>query len=294
MRRLIAIYPHGWRWIGLVLVLVLVWGDVAAQSRGLIFEVSREGAPTSYLVGTMHSEDERILALVPRISTAIEKVDVVALELIPDGLPMLAAGLTLFLPPDQSLREIVGDCRFRRLATMGEDIGVAPEYLDRLKPWAAAMTLWMPPQESGVVLDMKIYLEALRLEREVFGIETIFEQMALFGGMSREMELSLLDNLIQNADLVPKQLEEMTKAYLDGGLAGLDAVAREQTHEMPPEVEAWFEDDLLAKRNIRMLERVQEMLQQRPMMIAVGALHLSGETGLVKGLQRLGYRVEPW
>lgn len=292
MRRPIAMCLHRWQWMGLA--LLLFGADVGAAARGLIYEVSRDGAPTSYLVGTMHTEDERVLALMSGITSLIEKVDVVALELIPDGLLMAAAGLTLFLPPDQSLHEIVGAERFKQLVELAQAAGLTAEYLDRLKPWAAAMTLWVPPSETGLVLDMKIYLEALRLEREAFGIETIFEQMALFGTMTRDMELTLLDDLIQNADLMPKQLEDMVAAYLDGDLARLDSLAHTQAGEMPPEIAKWFMRDLLGDRNVHMLERLQRMLEERSVLIAVGALHLSGETGLVAGLQRLGYRVEPW
>jgi len=37
-----------------------------------------------------------------------------------------------------------------------------------------------------------------------------------------------------------------------------------------------------------------ELLDNAPVLAAVGAMHLGGEEGLVAGLRRLGYRVERW
>ena len=51
---------------------------------------------------------------------------------------------------------------------------------------------------------------------------------------------------------------------------------------------------LLNQRNRRMLERVRERLAGESMLIAVGALHLGGEQGLVAGLRAQGYEVQRW
>ena len=46
-------------------------------------------------------------------------------------------------------------------------------------------------------------------------------------------------------------------------------------------------------RNLVMAERMTERLDQGGAFIAIGALHLPGEKGLVSLLKARGYRVEP-
>jgi uncharacterized protein YbaP (TraB family) len=52
-----------------------------------------------------------------------------------------------------------------------------------------------------------------------------------------------------------------------------------------------FNRDLLAERNHRMVRRLQELLDQGNTFIAVGALHLPGEEGMLRLLQQRGYTV---
>jgi uncharacterized protein YbaP (TraB family) len=52
-----------------------------------------------------------------------------------------------------------------------------------------------------------------------------------------------------------------------------------------------FDQRLLYDRNARMLERMQLQLKTGAAFIAVGALHLYGEKGLLNLLERDGYRL---
>ena len=56
---------------------------------------------------------------------------------------------------------------------------------------------------------------------------------------------------------------------------------------------AQFQEALIDKRNDTMTERALPVLEKGPTFIAVGALHLPGETGLVKQLRDAGYTVTP-
>ncbi|TNF37962.1 MAG: hypothetical protein EP315_01845, partial [Gammaproteobacteria bacterium] len=51
--------------------------------------------------------------------------------------------------------------------------------------------------------------------------------------------------------------------------------------------------EMLDKRNLRMVERMQSCLQQGRAFIAVGALHLPGVQGVLHLLEQQGYSVSP-
>jgi uncharacterized protein YbaP (TraB family) len=270
--------------------LVLSFPAIAGQ--GLIFSVQRDGGPRSYLVGTMHSEDERVTGLIRYFTPLIEEVEVLAIEMVPDAVTLLAVGAATLLPPDQSLRGLVGDDQFRALSEAASDRGLSPDVLNRLKPWAAAVTLGMPASRTGRFLDMEIYLQALQLQRRIVGLETAAEQLAVFDGMAPEVQLILLAEMIKNAPQMPKQLEELTAVYLEGDLELIDRFARAQYASMPDSIMRWFDNRLLDQRNERMLNRLPQLLDGASVLVAVGAMHLAGDTGLVAGLRRLGYQVE--
>jgi len=293
MRSTIATHHSLRLWLGaFALLLGCVQQGIAAQ--GLIYRVYAGDTPRGYLVGTMHSEDLRVTGLLEQFEPLIEQVDVVAIEMVPDAITLMAVGASTLLPADQSLRGLIGNRRFELLATAAEPLGLPREVLDRLKPWAAAVMMGMPLPQSGRFLDIEIYLRALQLQRRVVGLETAAEQLSVFERMTPELQLVLLDEMVKNASNMPKQLEELTLAYLKGDLEQLDAVARGQYGEMPPAVMQWFDDQLLDQRNTRMLSRLSPLLETGNLLVAVGAMHLAGETGLVAGLRRMGYRVERW
>jgi len=277
---------------------VLLWSLLGAAQglagQALVYQVSRDGSPPSYLAGTMHSEDPRVTGLLSEFAPLIERADIVALEIVPDGVTMLAVGAATLLPRDQSLRRLIGKERFDALLAAATGLGLPVEVMDRLKPWAAAVMLGMPAAETGRFLDMEIYLQALAGRQQTVGLETAAEQLAVFDGMTQEVQLVLLDEMVKNAPDMPRQMEELTAAYLSGDLGQLDGVARQQYGDMQPAVRRWFDEALLAQRNARMLARLSAILDEGSVFVAVGALHLGGESGLIAGLRRLGYRVERW
>jgi len=276
----------------IAVVLMAVWCLPLMAGQGLVYSVQRDGGPPSYLIGTMHSEDKRVTALLEQFSPLIEEVELVAVEMVPDAVTLLAVGAATLLPADQSLRGLVGSERFDALSEAASQLGLSPEILNRLKPWAAAVTLGMPASRTGRFLDMEIYLRALELQRRVVGLETPAEQLAVFDSMAPEMQVVLLTEMIKSAPQMPKQLEELTAVYLSGDLDQIDRFARGQYSGMPDSITRWFDEQLLDRRNARMLQRLPELLDETKVLVAVGAMHLAGDTGLVAGLRRLGYRVE--
>jgi len=277
-----------------VLLSSLLAAAQGLAGEALVYQVSRDGHSPSYLVGTMHSEDPRVTGLLSEFAPVIERADIVALEMLPDAVTMLAVGAATLLPGDQSLRRLIGDERFVALSAAATRLGLPVEVMDRLKPWAAAVMLGMPAAETGRFLDMEIYLQALARQQRTVGLETAAEQLAVFDGMSHEVQLVLLDEMVKNATDMPRQMEGLTAAYLSGDLDRLDRLAREQYGDMPPAVRQWFDEVLLDRRNARMLVRLSPILDEGTVFVAVGALHLGGESGLIAGLRRLGYRVERW
>ena len=90
--------------------------------------------------------------------------------------------------------------------------------------------------------------------------------------------------------LLKRQVAELIGYYVDGDLTAMWAINSRSHHD--DAVYARFIDRILTQRNRRMLERLQAPLAQGHLFIAVGALHLPGEKGLLRGVEKLGYQLE--
>ncbi|MCB1790803.1 MAG: TraB/GumN family protein [Gammaproteobacteria bacterium] len=279
------------RALGIVLLCCLA---SRALALGFVYEVSKPGAPVSYLVGTLHSEDPRVIALAKQLDPLLAGIDTLAIEIVPDAVTMLAVAAASMLPPGQDLEQVIGAARFAALRDAAHELGLAIDVLARLKPWAVAVTLGMPASDTGRFFDMELYLAALAHGRETLGLETVAEQLAVFEQISPQTQLAMLDSVIKEADRLPQYLEALTLAYLAGDGDRLAVLVREQDADMPADVLEWLDEIMLRQRNVRMLERSLPLLRERSTMIAVGAMHLIGDSGLVAGLRRHGYRVEAW
>jgi uncharacterized protein len=277
----------------LLLLVTAVWvlsGPAVAEP--MVYRLTAPGYATSYLVGTMHSEDPRVVGRMEAIAPLIGQVDRVVVEVVPDAVTLLATTAFTLLPARDSLRDLLGRERFAAVERAVRKHGLPAASLDRLKPWAVAVMLGMPVAESGRFLDMEIYLEGQRQGRELAGLETAEEQLGLFDGLPLMDQLALLDAMVKNSDRLPQDLETLTLAYLAGDLVALDELARAHYADLPPRLADWFDQALLQDRNRRMAERLLPMLAEGPLLVAVGALHLAGPTGLVSALATQGFSVE--
>jgi len=152
------------------------------------------------------------------------------------------------------------------------------------------LALGNPPQQGGLFLDLALQYEATRRGIPTHGLETMSEQVAVFNGMSLEDQTMLLRDAVQNQRLMKEAMEDLVDAYLRRDLAGLMQLSDKYKSD-DARLNNALMDRLLVQRNKIMAERMQARLQEGNAFIAVGALHLPGETGLLRQLAQAGYRV---
>ena len=84
------------------------------------------------------------------------------------------------------------------------DVGKA---LAMFKPWAVFLTLSVPPQKTGMFLDLVLYESAKHQNKPVCGLETAEEQVGVFEGTSLEDQILLLQQIVKDPRAQDKQLE---------------------------------------------------------------------------------------
>ena len=258
-------------------------------AHGLLWKISRPGAAPSYLYGTIHSEDAGVIALAPAVESAFNDSRRVILEVLLDTDAMAAGSAALLMTDGRRLSEIVGKPLFEQTAAALLSRGIPEVVAEHMKPWAAATALAMPAPETGVVLDMVLFQRAQQEGKQLHGLETIAEQLEVFEGLPLDDQVALLRDAVEQFAKIDALYAELLAAYKRQDLAALMAINEAAMATGDQRLARDFQRRLIVDRNKRMAERLEPYLKQGGVFVAVGALHLPGEQGLLRLLGRRGY-----
>ncbi|MEO3427319.1 TraB/GumN family protein [Pelagibius sp. CAU 1746] len=271
------------------------------HGQGRLWKVEREGLAPSYVFGTMHVDDKRVMDLPPAVETAFAAADTAAFELIDDT---VVAVETLYdermeLTGDETLEELIGSRSFGILRWHMKQRMLVPK--NNIKPWV----FWeymggeafgfvdygrLEPSGHGMVLDDWLEDRAAKSGKKVVGLETIEEQIDIYDKIPLDQQADLLklalDRYSDHAPWVPK-----VELYLNGDLAMFEALWREYLSWLPPDTAETIDLRLIDDRNRIMVERMAPLMAEASTFVAVGAAHLAGEEGVLFLLEQEGYRV---
>lgn len=281
----------------MLLLLITPVSSLASPDLGadqaIFWSIHKDAEPAGYLLGTIHSEDPRVLDFSEEFLGRLKENSVFAMELVPD-LPTLAR-LTEYMhyPQGTTLESVIGDERFNALATALSAYKVPAEFISRMKPWAAMMTLSTPPPKTGFFMDLSLSLRAAGNGLKVVGLETLEQQLSFLEEMPMPMQLSLLDQAIAEYTQVDKAHDEMVGVYLKNNLVELEALSDEQLQAVDKTARDYFLESGIHARNLRMADSLLPLLEDNTVFIAVGALHLPGKEGLLNLLRLNGFELSP-
>ena len=264
----------------------------AEVGTGLLWRVHKPQHPVNYLFGTIHVDDKRVKTLNSNIKRRFDEAKTLCLEVLPDRETQVGIGLAMLLPEQESLDEILGESLFNRLSLAMNRLGITPLETIRLKPWAAMIVLSRPESNGGYALDEQLYHWGNHQYKNLCALETLKEQLSIFDQLSHGDQKSLLIDTLDNLSELKELNETLILAYLSGNL---DEIYH-QSLEMEggnTELARRLREQLIDKRNERMAERLVATLDKGNAFIAVGALHLPGEKGLLQLLRNKGFIVTP-
>jgi len=270
-----------------------------AFSKGLLWKIEapRSSSTTDdtpdYLFGTMHSDDPRISIVLEKAQHALAASNSFCMELLLDTTAIMTLSKSMLLTNGKTLQTVVGEPLFEQLTPLMMKRGIPVEALALFKPWAVFLTLSVPPQKTGMVLDLVLYESAKQQDKLLCGLETAEEQVRIFEDTPLADQILLLEQIVKDPPALDTQLAQLTEKYLAHDIGGLLALSREFDDATPQgqkSAEA-FLGRLIDDRNVSMVERMLPHLRQGSAFIAIGALHLPGEKGILQLLTERGYTV---
>lgn len=278
---------------------------ITPHGEGRLFRVEREGVAPSFLFGTMHLAEPRVLTLPAPVEAAFASARTVVVEAteIADERAVAAALLSrpdlTILPSGTTLRDLVPETRREELTAALEARGIPAGSVATLQPWFVTAGLAVLPCEQArqargeAVLDLALAQRAETDGKTLAGLESAIEQMEALGSLPLDLQAETLLATLEMLDRLPDLYETMIALYLEGRIGAIapavELLAQSQSSSAAAYAE--FEERVILTRNRLMAERVVPFLEEGAAFVAVGALHLPGEEGLVELLGNGGWRV---
>ena len=168
-----------------------------------------------------------------------------------------------------------------------------------MKPWSVLALLEARGESGGeATMDARLQRMASGAGKRLAHLETLEQQLqALDCVPAQEHSLVLAERLRTSWILRIESAEAMAfyrSRNLDAWLASIDRM--EGLGEQAKAIEQRSRQCLLEERNARWIGPLETLFQDGPSLVAVGAVHLVGNDGLLAALRRDGYTVEalPW
>ena len=264
--------------------------------KGLLWKIEKAGLAPSYLYGTMHVADPRVVNLAPEVEKAFVEAERFGMEVLLNFQAMGVITSGSFFNDGRTLKSVMQEADYQRLIDLLEQqFQMSEQVVMHMRPWVVLMLVMMPEEarmDSDSALDMVLYRRAAMRRIPLLGLETAEEQLAVFESLKMEEQVWMLNKTVEDFGVLGELFPILLDNYLRRDLEGL---MKMQDHYMYPEtdIDDRFMNELLDKRNVRMVERMQDFLRQGNAFIAIGALHLPGTTGVLHLLEQQGYQVHP-
>jgi uncharacterized protein YbaP (TraB family) len=258
-------------------------------SNALLWKIFKDGQKPSYLFGTIHVADPRITNLPEPVNEKLNNTSIYVMEALPETEEAIRMSQMMFYNDGTTLKDFIDTKLFDRAAEILSNYQLTAEAVMFLKPWAAFLIMNYPP-EDGLPLDLQLLDTARDNGAKLHGLETLTEQGNVFSEMALDTQIQLFMDTLCNYEIVSNEFEQMKLLYLDRNLQGLFDYSNKYSFS-EEDIYKDLVKRLLTDRNYVMAERMQPFLELGDAFIAIGAMHLPGDDGILSLLVNKGYKV---
>jgi uncharacterized protein len=287
-------------WLGFFAVVgLLTYGQapqrIPAVNNTLLWRISGKNlAKPSYLFGTMHMLCADDIQLSDSLVNAIGNADNVYLELDMDNLfEMMSAMTKMKMRNDTTLADLLPKTDYEKVKTYFKtNNNLLPfSMLETFKPLLAASMIM--EQQAGkcdnmISMEQLIMQESKKSGVSIKGMETMEYQMSIFDSIPYGFQAKQLVKMIEGGKSDDSEMKQMTDAYRNQQLDKMEEMTKKEDVGILN-----FTDLLLYNRNANWAKKLEGLMTDKSLVIAVGAGHLPGERGVISLLRKAGYKVEP-
>jgi uncharacterized protein YbaP (TraB family) len=263
------------------------------RDRGFLWRISKQGR-TSYLFGTLHVGKLPWIFAGPKLQQALAGTDTLALEIdVTDPAllrnPPAAATAPLALP----------DALRARLVRQIEVACLPAQSLAHLNPLMQAITLTVLSArweglDANYAQEIVLATTARIQQRPIIALESVQSQMAVLLPSNPDEARRLLDQALEQLEQGRTRplLRRLADAWSEGRFAEIEDYEKWCECADSAEDRAFWHR-LNDDRNGPMADRIDALhTGGKRVLVAVGALHMTGANGLPRLMAARGYTVE--
>jgi uncharacterized protein YbaP (TraB family) len=278
----------------------LTSGKQSEDSKGFLWKIENKGN-TVYMLGTIHTVDKTIYPLRHEIEDAFNAADYLGVEIdftkvVPDELTKLITDVSSY-KDGTTLKDHISAETYNKVTAFLKENGLPENSFDNIKAWFAQQqigTILAAKQDlnDGMGIDMYFMGKAINTKKPVIGLETFESQYQVFNNFSDSLQEKLLLQFL-DPDSLPSSATEMS---MDDVLK-VWRTGDEQTLVQFVDALRWDDEyfkGMQTDRNVAMAEKIKGYLnsdKKETYMIALGASHFAADSGLVKMLEKQGFKV---
>lgn len=257
-------------------------------TNSLLWSLEKNGI-TSYVYGSVHIQDSKAFQFTPYLVPYIQQVDVFAAELDFDD---IQAQMRLQDNEEEQVtwsyrRQLKPKANHKLTALLKRAFGLDLGKVDHLSPIMLVQQLTVMSLGKDVPYNLDLYLWNMAKEYscKCIGLETWEEQSEIYQEMERQAEMKELYRLTRNVSAFKKSIKSVIDLYVEQDINSLYKKTRKT---LGP-----YRKIMINHRNQILVDRFEEIASNEAVFTTVGAAHLAGEFGVLRGLKHRGFKVVP-
>ena len=245
-------------------------------------------ARTHYLLGTMHLGNKEAYTFIEPILKALKQCTAYAGEMNLDAAARSNISASYPLPDGQTLQDWVSKRHFQKLTQiLKKAYQIDLEAVQHLRPMLInnLMATRLLSKDNRPPLDQYLWEEAKAQGVNMYGVETVEEQRLILEHVPVKTQVKALKKSCRQISSYSKYVQKLSQTYASGDIQRLFQFTRKHM--------GGIRKMMIHQRNEVMLQRsIEYFKKEECIMIAVGAGHLGGNSGIRAGLLRNGFTVK--
>ena len=282
---------------------------LAPYATGNFWRASR-GAQVVHLIGTYHLDDPRHAPVMATLAPVLAAATTLLVEAGPAEQAALKARISrepqlLIDNSGPTLPEILSKPEWDRLAEALRARGIPPFMAAKFRPWYLSVVLAVPPCNLAAMagangLDERLIAAAAARNLPVAALEPYDTLFGIFDAMPLPEQLGMITSALAMEARSGDFSVTLADAYFAGEGRLIWEFMRRETLLLPGYTPARAEREfasmeaaMMTARNRAWIPVIEAAAARGPVLAAFGALHLSGDQGVLALLAARGFTLKP-
>jgi len=275
-----------------VSILPCLAQNTSEDKHSIFWEISgKDLKEPSFLFGTIHLICPKDVNYPSLLAEKLAVSKELYLEIDMDD-PELMASMSknMAMKGEARLSELLSKEDYGLISEFFKDsVGLNVSLFDQTKPFFLSSILFnrvlgCQPESYELNLMKMAHKEG----KEVKGLETIEQQLAIFDSIPYQKQAGMLLSLIKDLPKAKEEFGQLVEVYKSQDIEKLRLISQESEFDFQNQ-----EEILLNARNRSWIATMIEQVNKQSTFFAMGAAHLGGEEGVIRLLRQAGYSVTP-